>query len=56
MSKQTTKEGTYMSNQNYITDLLELKDENIYFYNNLKNFILIYNNLWSLCIIKNKIF
>ena len=32
--QKTLKEGTYMSNQNYITDLLELKDENIHFYNN----------------------
>lgn len=28
------KEGTYMSNQNYIMEMLELKDKNIIFYNN----------------------
>jgi len=28
------KEGTYMSNQNYITQMLELKDNNINFYEN----------------------
>ncbi len=28
------KAGTYMSNQNYITDILELKDNNIQFFDN----------------------
>ena len=28
------KEGTYMSNTNYITEMLELKDNNIKFYEN----------------------
>lgn len=28
------KEGTYMSNKNYITNILELKDDNIYFLEN----------------------
>lgn len=34
MTKQKLKEGTYMSNQNYITEMLELKDNNIIFKDN----------------------
>ncbi len=34
MTNQTKKVGTYMSNQNYIMEILELKDKNINFYEN----------------------
>ena len=34
MNKTNTKEGTYMSNLNYITEMLELKDKNIKFFEN----------------------
>ena len=30
------KEGTYMSELNYITEMLELKDNNIKFYKSIK--------------------
>lgn len=31
MNQTNTKEGTYMSDLNYITEMLELKDKNIKF-------------------------
>ena len=34
MNKTNTKEGTYMSDFNYITEMLELKDKNIKFFEN----------------------
>ena len=34
MNKTNTKEGTYMSDLNYITEMLELKDKNIKFFEN----------------------
>ena len=34
MNKTNTKEGTYMSDLNYITEMLELKDNNIKFFEN----------------------
>ena len=44
MNKTNTKEGTYMSDLNYITEMLELKDKNIKFFENCYR-----------CILKNEV-